>query len=546
MYLSHYDLNRMPFSISPDANLFWLSEKHTEGLATLKYGIYENKGFLVLTGNVGTGKTALINRLLRDIDVPVLIATISDPGLEGLDFFKFLAREFKLDGEFDTKGDFLIQFKNFLLHANASNQKVILIIDEVQRLNDDLLEQVRLLSNIEMDNKKLINIFFVGQSEFSKTLMKQQNEATRQRIAVRYHLKPLSAKETEEYILYRLEIAGATRQIFEPEAIRYAYYLSRGYPRIINVLCDRCLLTGYSRDLQSISASIVKECAIELKIPYVRKRPENKIQALPQKEEMKEPKNNSNFFSGSLKIAAAVLLAFLFGVTGYSTFESKNVQAVQTVNSENVISPVEKSDDTLEAQKEVSTPVEFAGKIPNPEQNNDVGKEEIEVAELSKESEKVFSLVEKSNYTFKPREEVLTPVTSTNEVLNTDQFKHSGRNEEKEIVELSKALIYFNHDSNELDGYSLEDLNSFSEFVLRHPESNVIIEGYTDSSGSSRYNRKLSKFRAEIVKNYLIAKGVSPLKIEAVGRGAENPLASNDTADGKEKNRRVEIRIATN
>jgi general secretion pathway protein A len=128
-------LSKIPFSISPDPNFLWLSEKYSEALATLKYGIFENKGFLVLTGNVGTGKTALINRLIREISVPVLIATIPDPGLNIADFFLFLANELGLNGRFNTKGDFLILFKNFLLQAYSSDKKVLLVIDEAQRLN---------------------------------------------------------------------------------------------------------------------------------------------------------------------------------------------------------------------------------------------------------------------------------------------------------------------------------------------------------------------------------------------------------------------------
>ena len=234
MYLSHYNLSKIPFSISPDPSFLWLSEKHSEALATLKYGIFENKGFLVLTGNVGTGKTALINRLIREISVPVLIATIPDPGLNIADFFLFLANELGLNGRFNTKGDFLILFKNFLLQAYSSEKKVLLVIDEAQRLNYELLEQIRLLSNIELESRKLINIFFVGQSEFNKMLMMDQNKATRQRISVRYHLEALSEKETSQYIQHRLKIANANSEIFQPKAIRQIFYLTRGNPRLIN------------------------------------------------------------------------------------------------------------------------------------------------------------------------------------------------------------------------------------------------------------------------------------------------------------------------
>jgi general secretion pathway protein A len=472
----------MPFSISPDASLLWLGEKHSEALATLKYGIHENKGFLVLTGNIGTGKTALINRLMREIDVPALIATIPDPGLSNTDFFNFLAHEFNLNGKFNTKGDFLILFKNFLHETYASDKKVLLIIDEAQRINDDLLEQIRLLSNIEMDNRKLINIFFVGQSEFNKILTTDENKATRQRIAVRYHLEPLTKEETAKYIKYRLKMAGAAGEIFQSKAIREVFNLSRGYPRVINILCDRCLLTGYSMDLQSINASIIKECAKELQIPVVREEAQTKKQAFSQKKAKKEPKKTSKYRSSKIMVATIVLIVLAWGMAGSSFYRSK---IGKSILSEHLLNPVEKSD-----------------------------------------------------YTAKQHEDVFTRTNLANESTIADQNNNTW-NQRKE-------LIYFNHDSNDLYSESLKDLDKLFKFILQHPDSKIIIEGYTDSNGNYWYNKKLSKTRAEIVKSYLVEKGISPLKIEAVGMGAENPIASNDTSTGRKKNRRVEIRIHSN
>ena len=184
MYENHYNLKAMPFQITTDPRFLWLGEKHSEALATLKYGILENKGFLLLTGDVGTGKTALINRLVKMIDVAAIVAKVPDPGLSSLDFFNFLSVELKMNKTFDSKGAFLIHLKHFLLKAYSAHKKVVLIIDEAQRLNPELLEQIRLLSNIELQNRKLINIFFVGQTEFSKMLMEDRNRAVRQRITV--------------------------------------------------------------------------------------------------------------------------------------------------------------------------------------------------------------------------------------------------------------------------------------------------------------------------------------------------------------------------
>jgi general secretion pathway protein A len=217
-----------PFSISPDSRFLWLGEKHSEALATLKYGIQANIGFLLLTGDIGTGKTALINRLIREIDVPALIATIPDPGLNIIDFLNYLAFKFNINRKFNSKGSFLIFFKKFIENAFALNQKVLIIIDEAQRLSSELLEEIRQLSNIELDHIKLLNIFLVGQSEFNKFLIKDINKATWQRIAVKYHIEPLTQKETAMYIRHRLKIAGATGEIFSPKAIKEIYNFSRG------------------------------------------------------------------------------------------------------------------------------------------------------------------------------------------------------------------------------------------------------------------------------------------------------------------------------
>ena len=266
MYNKHYHLKAKPFGISPDSRFFWLSEKHAEALATLKYGVLDNKGFLLITGDVGTGKTALINRLIEDLTLKVITASIPDPGLDLLDFFKILAFEFKIKNEFHSKGEFLVLFKKFLHIAYAKHNKVLLIIDEAQRLSNELLEQIRLLSNIELKERKLINIFFVGQSEFNQMLMEERNRAVRQRITLRYNIEPLTEGETNLYIRHRLKIAGAAGEIFTPDAIREIYAFAKGNPRLINIICDHALLSGYISGIHSIDRPVVQDCERDLNI----------------------------------------------------------------------------------------------------------------------------------------------------------------------------------------------------------------------------------------------------------------------------------------
>ncbi|MBW2485942.1 MAG: AAA family ATPase, partial [Deltaproteobacteria bacterium] len=319
MYQSFYNLKIKPFQITTDPKFLWLGEKHKEALATLKYGILEDKGFLLLTGDVGTGKTVLIHALMKIIDLSAIVATVPDPGLSNIDFFNFLSEEFKMNRRFDSKGAFLIHLKHFLLNASSADKKVLLIIDEAQRLNHELIEQIRLLSNIEMDNRKLINIFFVGQSEFNNMLSEERHKAVRQRISVSFHLKPLSEQETRQYIMHRLNVAGCKNELFKPEALRRIYAFSRGYPRLINIICDHALLTGYSGGKKVIDAGVIRECEKELKIPI--EQPEK-----PKKEaEFFEPREENPFKvlqdqSAGKRVGYFAVIILLLLATGYFLF----------------------------------------------------------------------------------------------------------------------------------------------------------------------------------------------------------------------------------
>ena len=248
MYLSHYNLTLKPFEESPDPRFFWLSEKHKEALACLKYGIQENKAFLLLNGDIGTGKTSLIHYLLLDNDLDARVATIPDPALSVLDFFKLLSKLFNINIKFRTRGDFLSQFETFLYNTFSEQKRVLLIIDEAQRLNQQLIEQIRLLSNIERKDVKLINIFLVGQNEVIDTIKDEKNKALRQRLTVHFTIDPLTELETQEYIKHRLSVAGSKADIFSSGANHEIFSFSKGYPRLINIICDRALLTGYISD----------------------------------------------------------------------------------------------------------------------------------------------------------------------------------------------------------------------------------------------------------------------------------------------------------
>ncbi|MFT5727441.1 MAG: type II secretory pathway predicted ATPase ExeA [Desulforhopalus sp.] len=268
MYLSYYKLNKKPFQISTDPNFFWLGEKHKEALSILKYGVMDDKGFLLLTGDVGTGKTTLINTFVNSLGDDVIVSRVSDPGLTQLDFINYIAKLFKIETGFETKSEFLILFTEFLEQAHEDDKKVLLIIDEAQHLTDETLEEIRLLSNIENQDKKLLNIFLVGQNEFNETLEKHKNRALSQRLTLNYTLYPFDAEETKACIKYRLRVAGAEDEIFEPEAIDVIHTISNGFPRVINIICDHALRLGCQEDQEIISAAIVNQCSKTLHVAH--------------------------------------------------------------------------------------------------------------------------------------------------------------------------------------------------------------------------------------------------------------------------------------
>ncbi len=267
MYLDHYNLKRMPFTTNPDPKFLWLGENHKEALSVLKYGVWKSEGFLLLTGDIGTGKTSLIRHLVNLIKDKALVAFIPIPDMEPIDFFNFLSEEFGMENTYLKEVDFLIHFKRFLLTAHAEHIKVFLIIDEAQNMNHKLLEAIRLLSNIELDNRKLINIFFLAQTEFEDVLMDKTNKAIRQRITTAFHLSPLTEAETNQYIAHRLKVAGAKENIFTSNACRKIHHIADGIPRLINSICDCALLGGYVKGKKIIDLSFIEECQVELRIP---------------------------------------------------------------------------------------------------------------------------------------------------------------------------------------------------------------------------------------------------------------------------------------
>ena len=546
------------------------------------------RGFFCLPAMWGTGKTTLINALLQRLGQDVICTTVPDPGLEKMDFFNYIAAGFGIDKEFQSKGIFLTHFKRFLVQASEAGKKVLLIIDEAQLLTQELLEEIRLLSNIEKSDAKLINIFFVGQNEFNDILNREQNRAVRQRLTLNYNIDPLTPDETADYIKFRLTMAGADHTIFDDGATQEIFIYSGGFPRRINVICDHCLLSGYVQEQKIIDRAIVRECAKELKIPvHVKNRDIDDFAASYEKGSAAlstPPVVSSEKTYGKTrekrpkkKALAAVLVFLLFMtalVAGYLAFPAGYQQAWHTAGDRFI---------SLRHQIREMMPESFAAFISDDTKNNTkteipdsvekqvmanqkkdgfqkpvISEEEIaNNLHTRNKSLQVFDISEEnsSSAAMSSQEDFLPDTSRHRETLKKQpksQLSAAVDSKSSTVVETvkeipplpeDKVVIRFKYNTNDFTDEGYDELTAFADIIAMHPELDIVVTGYTDSQGNLTYNQKLSEFRANIVGSFLLGKGIKPSQMEIKGLGSENPMETNDTSWGRMMNRRVEIEI---
>jgi len=267
MYLSFFGLHEKPFAITPDPRYLYLSERHAEALAHLLYGVNESGGFIQLTGEVGTGKTTVVRTLLSRVPHHADVAVILNPRVTPVEFLLTICEELGLgiaDADRDSVKQMVDALNRRLLAAHAEGRRIIVIVDEAQNLSAEVLEQVRLLTNLETPTQKLLQIILIGQPELRELLDRTELRQLAQRITGRYHLEPLSREETQGYIRHRLRVAGAVEEIFAPSALAEVHRVSEGIPRVINVTCDRALLGAYTEETRKVTAGLVRRAAGEV------------------------------------------------------------------------------------------------------------------------------------------------------------------------------------------------------------------------------------------------------------------------------------------
>lgn len=265
MYCKFYNLKERPFNVTSDPAFFFLSHKHKEALSHLIYGVTQRKGIICVTGEIGTGKTTLCRFFLDQLGEKFKTAIILNPYFSEIQLLQAIIKDFGISTKGKSRFSFIWELNEFLLKESRAGNNVVLIIDEAQNLNPRQLEQVRLLSNLETEKDKLLQIILAGQPELNNKLDLYDLRQLKQRIMVRYHITPLEKSEVADYINHRLNRAGSSGNIkFTDEAITAISTFSGGTPRLINIICDRALLLGFTEETDTISIGIINRCIDEL------------------------------------------------------------------------------------------------------------------------------------------------------------------------------------------------------------------------------------------------------------------------------------------
>ncbi|MBI4847310.1 MAG: AAA family ATPase [Nitrospirae bacterium] len=265
MYEKHFSFKHKPFDLVPNPDFLFLSSTHQKAITYLDYGIKEKIGFILLTGEIGSGKTTILRNLIKSLNGSVRISRISNTKVSSEQLISMINEDFGLDIEGKSKTRLLSELNAFLIDQYAKKIQPVLLIDEAQNLSADLLEEIRMLSNLETDRAKLLQIILVGQPELKKTLMLAELMQLRQRINISYHIAPLNMEETGKYIIHRLTVAGNPGAMkIQDDMLQMIYQFSRGIPRLINILCDFSLLTAYVEGAKEVSGEILKAVAKDL------------------------------------------------------------------------------------------------------------------------------------------------------------------------------------------------------------------------------------------------------------------------------------------
>jgi type II secretory pathway predicted ATPase ExeA len=284
MYLDHFGLTALPFQLTPDIGFLFMSEAHSRAKAYMDYSVWNREGFVVITGEIGCGKTTLIQKLLSELNDPVMVAKIFQTQLDDVEFLQSVLVEFGLNPFSAQKVELLDMLNTFLIQHFVQSKQIVLIVDDAHNLSTKVLEELRMLAGLETRKEKILHVILVGQPQLNEILDQPDLEQLSQRVKLRYHIRVLSEQELGQYIHYRLSAAGAAdRTLFLPETLPVIYKYAGGTPRLINILCDAALTCAYADNLPKVTAGVVEEAASELQWPSYSERVDKRRQKIAQR-----------------------------------------------------------------------------------------------------------------------------------------------------------------------------------------------------------------------------------------------------------------------
>ena len=546
MYKPFYKLDKKPFEINPDLSFLWLGKKHEEALSTLHYGIIENKGFLLLTGEAGSGKTTLIKALTENPGEDIVWAIIADPQLARIDFYNVIAKEFGLGKLFTSKVQFLLQFSHFLHKANDEKKKVLLLVDDCHLLSQEMLEELRLLSNIEKADAKLINIFLVGQPTFNDLLAEPKNKAMNQRLALQVDLQALNADETGEYLRHRLKVAGTEEEVFTSKAIQSIYRSTLGLPRSINALCDQLLARGAVQDRKIIDNKMIDAYVQEMGLSAVTPDKEDstalKTPAFPTFN--REDGKRYSWIKYVVGLLVIAVVGIYFSLPSLFSVDNGSKALPLAVKAPVVLQPIPQ----ISSSPAVTVLEENKSILNGPEEA------ESKTAMLEKAAGSNAQLREKENLQAKEKVVVVGVSVAGGDHPTEKPIVKLQPTKKKKLKAATappvssmpplaprKLILALQPGELKLTNAAAQEFDSFVKILKHYPRATMKVKGFVSAQSNSPDNIKLSTERALSVQKLLLARGVDATRIKVVGMGNKEPIASDTTSEGRRKNRRVEI-----
>lgn len=541
----YYNLKMKPFAVNTDPSFTWLGEKQQETLARMRSGIVDNNGFQLVSGAAGSGKTTLLQALTARLDKDIAWAVIDDPRLERIDFYNTIAGKFGVLESFTSKVQFLLQFSQFLHQAADEKKKVLLLIDDCHLLPQEVLEDLRLLANIEKAGVKLMHIFFFGRPECKDLLMQPKNRAVMQRLTHVAELSPLNITETGDYIRHRLKIAGTEEALFSAQAVQMVHRFAEGNPRRINALCDQALAAGAVQGAKIIDAKSIAACADPLPAEPVLRPSSFAGDGLTS-----HPLRSR----GWVKYGLGLLVLCLAGVAFWWP-RSHSLQSVPQVPSVTVKMTPGEMPPLAEVSPIKTLPPVIVFK------NIDVALKPPDKSEAKPPQAAIAPTPTLTEAADLPPEEtaaevVAAPVEEPQLVAAIGVVKIERTLEKKVIADADAVLqngmtpmepgmvrLPIHSNSLELTTAARKELDGFVENLKEYPQAKLVVKGFVSAKENSPENIKLSEDRAMHVQKILLDKGIDAKRIEVVGMGNREPLASNATSTGRKKNRRVEVLV---